>query len=89
MRRPSATGCAALFANVSSEAVAKVGGSPTAADAARGLIEGTPVYAAIMERRPAALEDIRRALVAKIAAELGDTPVRVPLRAHVFTATRP
>ena len=67
----------------------KVGTSPSAEDAATGLVEGNPVIGAIMARRPDALPDIRAAVARNIAAELGDHPVRTPLRAHVFTARRP
>ena len=65
--------------------VETVGESPTAEDAARGLVEGNPVIGTIMERRPEALPEIRAAVARNIAAELGDHPVRCPLRAHVFT----
>jgi hypothetical protein len=42
-----------------------------------------------MERRPEALGDIKQAVAAAIAAELGDHPVTFPLRALVFSARRP
>ena len=77
------------FVDVAWETVAKVGTSPSAEDAAAGLVEGNPVIGAIMARRPDALPDIRAAVARNIAAELGDHPVRTPLRAHVFTARRP
>ena len=80
---------AAGFVDVASEAVEKVGTSPSADDAATGLVEGNPVIGAIMERRPEALAGIKAAVARNIAAELGDHPVRGPLRAHVFTARRP
>ena len=67
----------------------KTGTSPSAADAATGLIEGNPILGAIMERRPEALADIKRATAAAVAAELGDPPVRIPLHAIVFSARRP
>ena len=67
----------------------KSGTSPSAADAARGLIDGNPILGAILERRPEALGDIKQAVAAAIAAELGDHPVTVPLRALVFSARRP
>ena len=67
----------------------KTGTSPSAADAAAGLIEGNPVGGAIMERRPEALADIKRATAAAVARELGDPPARIPLRAIVFSARRP
>jgi ubiquinone/menaquinone biosynthesis C-methylase UbiE len=67
----------------------KTGTSPSAADAARGLIEGNPILGAIIERRPEALGDIKQAVAAAIAAELGDRPVTFPLRALVFSGRRP
>ena len=54
-----------------------------------GLIEGNPIVDAIVQRRPDALPEIKRALAANIAAALGDHPVRIPLRAIVFSARRP
>jgi len=69
--------------------VDKTGTSPSAEDAATGLLEGNPIRDAIVARRAEALPEIKRALAARIAAELGDRPVRVPLRALVFSARRP
>ena len=77
------------FGQVEVTHLEKQGTSPSAADAATGLIEGNPILAAIMERRPEALDDIKRATAAAVAAELGDRPVRVPLHAIVFSARRP
>jgi len=77
------------FVDVTAVSVEKVGQSPSAADAAIGLVEGNPVFGTIMERRPEALPDIKAAVARNIAAELGDYPVRSPLRAHVLTARRP
>jgi SAM-dependent methyltransferase len=77
------------FAEIRLDSVEAAGESPTAQDAARGLVEGNPVFGAIMERRPEALPDIEAAVARNLAAELGDRPVRSPLRAHVFTARRP
>ena len=77
------------FRDVECDTVSKVGVSPTAADAAIGLVEGNPVYNAIMQRDPTALSGIRAAVAKNLAAELGDRPMRCPLRAFVFSATRP
>ena len=77
---------AAGFADVAHATVAKVGESPSAAEAAIGLVEGNPVIGAIMERLPEALREIETAVARDIAAELGDHPVRSPLSAHIFTA---
>ena len=77
------------FEDVRGERVEGVGVSPSAADAAKGLIEGNPIYQAIMERRPAALADIEAAVAEKLAAALGDRPLRCPLRAIFFSGRRP
>lgn len=77
------------FRDVECHAVDKQGSSPTAADAATGLIEGNPVYNAIMQRSPEALGRIEAALARNLVVAFGDRPMRCPLRAFVFTATRP
>jgi ubiquinone/menaquinone biosynthesis C-methylase UbiE len=77
------------FQDVRAEHVEGAGVSPSAADAARGLIEGNPIYQAIMERRPSALAEIEAAVAEKIAAALGDRPLRCPLRAIFFSGRRP
>jgi ubiquinone/menaquinone biosynthesis C-methylase UbiE len=76
------------FSDVEAVSVAKTGTSPSAHDAAIGLIDGNPIYAAIMERKPEALADIKAALARNIATQLGDRPVRIPLRAFVFSAAK-
>jgi ubiquinone/menaquinone biosynthesis C-methylase UbiE len=80
---------AAGFAEVQLETVEKVGQSPSAVDAATGLVEGNPVLESIVERRPEALPDIKAAVARNVAAKLGDHPVRCHLQAHVFSARRP
>jgi ubiquinone/menaquinone biosynthesis C-methylase UbiE len=76
------------FTDIRGRSVATVGESPSAEDAARGLVEGNPVFGSIMERRPDALPEIKAAVARNVAAELGDHPVRCHLRAHVFSARR-
>ncbi len=80
---------AAGFGDVESHTVTMVGVSPSAAEAAIGLIEGNPVYGAIMARRPEALADIKAAVASNLAAQLGDHPLRSNRRAIVFSARRP
>jgi ubiquinone/menaquinone biosynthesis C-methylase UbiE len=77
------------FDSVRCERVAKEGKSASAADAAIGLIEGNPVFGEIMQRRPEALPEIKAAVAARLARELGDQPLRAPLRAIVATGRRP
>ena len=75
------------FANARHEVVAKTGESPTAEDAARGLVDGTPMSGAIRSRGKDA-EEIIAAVAAALAARLSDHPLRCPLQAFVFTATK-
>jgi len=77
------------FGQIEVTKLAKEGTSPSAAEAAIGLVAGTPILGAIMERGPDSLEAIKRATAAAVAAELGDPPVPIPLNAFVFRAQRP
>jgi SAM-dependent methyltransferase len=76
------------FTEIEHATIDRRGESPSAAAAARGLIEGNPIRDAILARDPAALAEIEPALERNLAAELGDHPLRAPLRAHVFAARR-
>jgi len=77
------------FEAVRAERVAKQGTSASATEAAVGLIEGNPVVAEIMRRRPDALAEIEAAVAARLARELGDRPLQAPLRAITVTGRRP
>lgn len=77
------------FEDIEWERLDATGTSPSASEAAIGLIEGNPIYLAIMERRPSALADIEAAVAGKLAAALGDRPLRCALRAIFFTGRRP
>ena len=76
------------FEDVDWERVDGVGESPSSSDAVRGLIEGNPIYQTIMERRPSARAEIEAAVAAKLAATLGERPLRAPLRAIFFSGRR-
>jgi SAM-dependent methyltransferase len=77
------------FVGVRWERLDRTGVSPSAADAVIGLIEGNPIYLAIMQRHPSALADIKTATARNLATALGDHPLRCPLRAIFFSASRP
>lgn len=79
---------AAGFRDVVWSSVDSRGESPSATEAARGLIEGNPIVGEIVERDPTLLPQITAAVAANLAAELGDQPLQTPLRAHVFAARR-
>lgn len=62
--------------------------APTTRDAATGLVNGTPMYSAIVENnRDAGV--IRDQLATAFAAKFGDNPMRTSLQALVFEATKP
>ncbi|HEY7204328.1 MAG TPA: methyltransferase domain-containing protein [Methylomirabilota bacterium] len=77
------------FEDVRWQRVDRTGESPSAREAATGLIRGNPIYQDIMDRRPDALADIEAAIAARLAATLGDRPLRAALRAVFFSARRP
>lgn len=62
--------------------------SPSAEEAARGLVEGNPVIAVIRERIPAEVPNVVAAVAAALAARCGDNPVRGRMRALVCAASR-
>ena len=62
--------------------------SPSASEAAKGLVEGNPVIVAINERRPSDVPKIVAAVAEAVAARCGDMPVRGRMQAFVCTAAR-
>lgn len=77
------------FEDIRWQQVDRTGESPSALEAAVGLIEGNPIYQDIMDRRPDALADIEAAVAGRLRAEFGEGPLRAPLRAVFFSARRP
>ena len=62
--------------------------SPSARDAAKGLIHGNPVIAAIKEWDESRVAEIEAAVAAAVAAQCGDEPVRGRMQALVCAAVR-
>ncbi len=77
---------AADFDVVSCHRVALEARSPSALDAARGLVTGNPILLAVTERATAPAEEIIQAVAASLAAEGGAAPFRLPMRALVVVA---
>lgn len=77
---------AAHFEVVSCERVVLEARSPSAHDAARGLVTGNPILLDVLERATAPPEEIIHAVAAALAAEGGAAPLRLPMRALVFLA---
>jgi ubiquinone/menaquinone biosynthesis C-methylase UbiE len=62
--------------------------SRSASDAATGLVEGSPVLAAIQERASASVSAIEATLAAAIANKFGDQPMESAMQALVFAGVR-
>lgn len=74
------------FAEVTLETVGFDCVAPTAEHAARGLVEGTPLWPALTERGVTNPEPVRRAVARAIGERFGDAPCRSRMRAVVVTA---
>jgi SAM-dependent methyltransferase len=79
---------AAGWTDFAIESVAATGYSPSAVEAAHGLIEGTPVHAAIVQRDAALVPEIKAALEARLQKEYGDRDLRFALRAWVVSGAK-
>jgi ubiquinone/menaquinone biosynthesis C-methylase UbiE len=77
---------AADFDVVGCHRVALEARSPSALEAARGLVTGNPILLAVTERATAPAEEIIQAVAASLAAEGGTAPFRLPMRALVVVA---
>lgn len=75
------------FAHVTLETVEFPSVAPTAEDAARGFIEGTPLYFGLQERGITDIAPIRAAAAKALAAKFGERPCRATMRAVVVTAS--
>jgi ubiquinone/menaquinone biosynthesis C-methylase UbiE len=76
------------FGAVDCEVVRIGGESESAETAARGLVFGTPLITAIEERGTVPPATIHRAVTERLAEAGGVRPLRLPMQALVFTATR-
>lgn len=79
---------AAGFTNVNVSLVKKTGVSPSAADLARGMVEGNPVYLAICEKGPSLIEPIIAHVTKILIEKFGDHPLQSPLQAWVTEAIK-
>ncbi len=77
------------FVALESETKSIIAHSISAHHAATGLVTGTPVAHAIHEHATAPVDTIIAAVASALAAEGGDAPLTLPMRAHIFTARRP
>jgi ubiquinone/menaquinone biosynthesis C-methylase UbiE len=76
------------FRNISIELYALKGFAACAADAAKGLIEGTPAHTAIMERAPQLLLPLEKRIEEKLIARYGTGSFEPELEAFIVTAQK-
>ena len=76
------------FQDIQASLLSKPCISRSAADAAKGLIEGSPVSTTIQERGSAKVETIEAAIAEAIANQFGDNPVESTMQALVFECVR-
>jgi SAM-dependent methyltransferase len=77
---------AAGFTDIEIITVPIEGSSPSAKDAAEGLVRGTPIANTIAERAPKKFDEIVKRTTECLAAEYGNSPLRIPLQAHIMIA---
>ena len=75
------------FSNVAIETVEFPSSAPSAADAARAWVEGTPILAALTERGITDPAPIRIEVEKALATKFGNSPCRASMRAIVVTAS--
>jgi hypothetical protein len=76
------------FRNVKIETLSLEGRSPSASDAAIGLVGGNPVINAIRERAPELVSTVEKRTRERLAERFGAAQIEVPLRAHLLTASK-
>ncbi len=74
------------FTEVKIETLTLEGTSPSAGEAAIGLVRGNPVVNAIRERAPERLEEIESRTRERLAGRYGSRGLRVASQAHILTA---
>jgi len=76
------------FEIASMQVLKLTGYADSAENAATGLLEGTPVHTAILERDAALLPMMKKALAEDLAAIFGEKDLQVPLQARVVMAVK-
>jgi SAM-dependent methyltransferase len=76
------------FRTVKIETLSLEGRSPSAGDAAIGLVGGNPVINAIRERAPELASTVEKRTRERLVARFGTGEIKTPIRAHVLSASR-
>jgi ubiquinone/menaquinone biosynthesis C-methylase UbiE len=74
------------FREIRIDVVEKISAADRVEDAAKGLVQGTPIAVAITERDPSLLPVITSGVADAIRNRFGETNIRVPMRALVVQA---
>lgn len=80
---------AAGFAEIAIETVDKLSRAPSAAEAALGLCQGTPLRGEIEARAASRLDEVTQIAAEALARRYGAAAFEQAMRAHVVTAYRP
>lgn len=73
----------AKFKNIKISLVIKEGVSASAADLARGMVEGSPMYVSIIEKNPALVEPMKEQVEKVVGEKFGHKPLKCHLQAWV------
>lgn len=76
------------FSDVSVIPVRLTAETPSARNAAIGLVRGNPVIAALEERGIATVDEVIESVAATLARALGDNPLRAPMSAYVVSGQK-
>jgi ubiquinone/menaquinone biosynthesis C-methylase UbiE len=76
------------FSDINTTVLKVNGYSANSYDAAKGLLEGTPIYAAIVAQGVELLPELTEALSYRLAELYGTSDLKVPLQAVVVTAVK-
>jgi len=78
----------ARFKNIKVELVKKEGTSPSAADVAKGMVNGNPIYLSICEKDPSLIEPIEKHVEKVLVEKFGNKSLKSLLSAWVCEAEK-
>ena len=73
----------AAFKSITTTLVKKEGVSPSAADLAKGIVDGNPIYLTIVERDPSLINTIKEHIQKVLTEKFGAKTIKSPLQAWV------
>ena len=76
------------FKNITTTLVKKEGVSPSASDLAKGIVEGNPIYMAILERDASLVNTIKEHVQKVLTEKFGAKDLRSPLEAWVVEGVK-